>query len=136
LDGKFIPNHEEMKGMLMFAASLAAFSGVSQEETLNKMVRALQMGSISGIEAELSSEVDFTLESFEDFCSKKQVSEKLSGFFTNNKSESFSIKHDGASRGNGLFKIGELITSNGTYRVTIYIEKEGSQFKVSQLKIE
>lgn len=125
-----------MKSMLLFAASLAALSGISQEETLTKVISGLQAGNVSAIEAQLLNEVDLTVFDFEDFCNKPQVKAKLSDFFSAHKPSGFSVIHKGSSVANEVYRIGELATSTGTYRVTIFIEKSSSAFKVSQLKIE
>lgn len=126
----------EMKSMLLFAASLAAFTGISQEETLSKMIKGFESGNVAMIESQLMTEVDFTLGEFEDFCSKPQVTAKLKEFFDSNNPNSFSIIHKGSSSSNEFFRIGELTTSSGSFRVTIFIEKDGSLYKVNQLKLE
>ena len=125
-----------MKRMLLFAASLAALSGISQEETLTKVISGLQAGNVSAIEAQLMNEVDLTVFDFEDFCDKPQARAELTEFFSSNKPSTFSIIHKGSSGANEIYRIGELSTSTGTHRVTIFMEKSGSTFKVSQLKIE
>ncbi len=125
-----------MKGMLLFAASLAAFSGFSQDQIMQKVIRGFESGNVTQIETELLKEVDFTLNDFEDFCTKPQVSYRLTEFFSTYKPSSYTPKHEGKSGANSIYKIGELQTSKGTFRLTIYLEKKGGFYKVSQLSIE
>ncbi len=122
--------------MLLFAASLAAFSGFSQQESLSIIVSGLETGNVSAIEGQLMNEVDLTVFDFEDFCSKSQVRAKMSDFFAKNKPSKFTQIHKGSGGTNEVYRIGELTTSGGTYRVTIFLEKSGDSYKVSQLKIE
>lgn len=122
--------------MLLFAASLAAFSGFSQDQIMDKVIRGFETANVSQIEAQLLSEVDFTLDDFEDFCTKPQVSSRLKDFFATHKPLSYASKHSGNGGANSVFQIGELNTSKGTFRLTIYLEKKGSAYKVSQLMIE
>ncbi len=129
-------NDTEMKSMLLFAASLAAFTGFSQSESLAKVINGLKSANMSSIESELMNEVDLTVFEFEDFCSKKEVTAQLRSFFSQHKPSSFTPLHDGNNGGSEVYKIGELTTSTGTYRVTIFMDKSPNGFKVSQLKIE
>jgi len=125
-----------MKSMLLFAASLAVFTGISQEKTLDRVIQGFEKGNAALIEVELTNEVDLTVGEFEDFCSKPQVSAKLREFFSGNKPSKFVMKHSGNSSSEETYTIGELTTENGLYRVTVFIDKEGSSYRVSQLKIE
>lgn len=125
-----------MKGMLLFAASLAAFTGFSQKETFSKVISGFENGNSTSIISHLMDEVDLTVEEFEDFCSKTQVKEKLNDFFATHKPISFTIKHEGSSGSSDFYEIGELVTSTGSYRVTIFLEKLAGTYKVNQLKIE
>ncbi len=125
-----------MKSILFAIFGLISFCGFSQQETLSKVIKGLEMGQVGQIQDHLMTEVDFTLSDFEDFCSKSQVTTKLKEFFNSHSPKSFSMKHMGESASDELYRIGDLSTSNGTYRVTIFLEKSGSTYKVSQLKIE
>jgi len=125
-----------MKSMLLFAASLAAFTGFSQDQIMEKVIKGFESANVSQIEAQLRNEVDFTLEDFEAFCTKSQVSSRLKTFFATHKPLSYTSKHNGAGTSNSVFKIGELETSNGTFRLTFFLEKKGGIYKVSQLMIE
>ena len=125
-----------MKYLLLLAATLAVFTGFSQNQIMQKVIKGFETANVSQIEAQLLNEVDFTLDDFEDFCTKPQVSVRLKDFFSTHQPISYASKHEGTGKSDSFFKIGELKTSNGTFRLTIYLEKKGSTFKVSQLMIE
>lgn len=126
----------EMKRMLLFAASLASFTGFTQDQIMQKVISGFETANVSQIEAQLQKEVDFTLDDFEDFCTKSQVSSRLRDFFATHKPLSYTSKHEGGGSSNSVFKIGELETSKGTFRLTVYLEKKGEVYRVSQLMIE
>ncbi|MFW6225028.1 MAG: DUF4783 domain-containing protein [Bacteroidota bacterium] len=68
-------------------------------------------------------------------CNKSEGARLLENFFNTNVPIKFDIKHQGGE-GNAVFVIGQLITSNGNYRITLFIEKSSNDFKISQLRIK
>jgi len=60
----------------------------------------------------------------------------VSRFFENNKTVSFRIKHEGTSKLGNTYRIGDLKTSNGDYRVTFFTKKTSAGIQVIQFKIE
>lgn len=68
-------------------------------------------------------------------CNKREGERLLENFFNSNVPIKFDIKHQGGKE-NAIFAVGQLITSNGNFRITLYIEKSSNDLKISQLRIE
>ncbi|MFM7233275.1 MAG: DUF4783 domain-containing protein, partial [Flavobacteriales bacterium] len=48
----------------------------------------------------------------------------------------FTVKHQGTSKLDDQFRIGELTTSKGIFRVTFFMKKSNNTLQIKQLKIE
>jgi hypothetical protein len=108
----------------------------AQEQEAKRVADALKAGNSAEIGALLGNQVDLTLLKEEDVFPKDQVVRKLNTFFGANKPSAYSNRHQGTSKLNDHYYIGELVTDKGKFRVTYFIKRDGGGFKVSQLRIE
>lgn len=115
---------------------LFALQANAQEQESKKVSDALKTGNVEAITSLLTSNVDLTLINEEDVYPKDQVSGKLTKFFTAHKPSGFAVKHQGTSKLNDFYYIGDLSTVKGAFRVTYFIRKDGNAFRVSQFRIE
>ncbi len=97
---------------------------------------AIEAGSAPDLGTYLAESLDLTLVDQEDVYSQSQAQVIISRFFSENKPQSFEIKHEGKSKLKDFYYIGELKTANGTYRVTFFLKKQENVFRVKQLRIE
>jgi hypothetical protein len=81
-------------------------------------------------------QLEITLIGKDGLFEKAQAQQMLAGFFKDNPPQSFSIKHQGTSKLDDQFRIGELNTTNGIYRVTFFMKKNNNVLQIKQLKIE
>ncbi len=115
---------------------LTVFIGLSsilfaQNENINL---ALKTGNTTELLKNCSSNVELIFDNKEGVYSKSQASMILKDFFAKNKPSAFSITHEGGKEG-AKYVIGQLVTSNGDYRVHYFIKKENSKSFVYQLRI-
>jgi hypothetical protein len=82
------------------------------------------------------AEVELTLGGKDGLVEKAKAQQMLAGFFTENPPQVFNIKHQGTSKLDDQFRIGELITSKGTFRVTFFMKKNNNVLQIKQFKIE
>ena len=80
--------------------------------------------------------VDLTLPKNEGVFSKAQAEIILKNFFTANKPSDFKVVHDGESKNNTLYSIGNLITANGVFRTYILYQENGNNIVILELRIE
>jgi len=110
-----------------------AFSQAAEKQSI---ASAIQKGDAKAVGAYFAKSVDLTLDDLEDVYSKDQAIVILENFFTENPPTSFKLKHEGKSKLEDHFYIGDLETESQNYRLTFFLKKEGSDFKLKQLRIE
>ena len=84
-----------------------------------KIATAIKNGNSAAIASFFNKTVDLTLPKNEGVFSKSQAEIILKNFFTTNKPTDFKVVHDGESKNNTLYSIGNLITANGVFRTYI-----------------
>ena len=117
--------------ILMGIASLA----IGQDIT-PKLVGALESGNAGALSGMFTKNVDLTILDDEDMYAQDEAKKRLATFFASHKPQSFVIKHEGTSKLDDQYRIGDLKTSNGTFRVTFFIKKNEQGMKVKQFRIE
>ena len=115
---------------------LSGFLAQAQNDVSQKIAMALQKGDAAAIGTCLVSSVDLTILDDEDMYPADQVVTKLVRFFAQNKPSSFEVKHEGTSKLDDHFRIGDLTTTTGVYRVTYFMKKGKGGMKLKQLRIE
>lgn len=113
--------------------SLAAFA---QSDITDKISNAFAKGDAAGIVAHFQSEVDMTVLDDEDIYSPKEAQEVLEKFFEEHQPTGFKVKHEGTSKLNDQYRIGDLKTKNGDFRVTFFLKGKNNVMKIQQLRIE
>lgn len=108
----------------------------SQASEKEAIAHAIQKGNAKAVGAYFATSVDLTLDDLEDVYSKDQAIVILENFFSENPPSAFSLKHEGKSKLEDHFYIGDLKTPDQGYRLTFFLKKEGDAFKLKQLRIE
>jgi len=125
-----------MKLIMTICIVLSGLFVHAQNDVAKKIATALQKGDAAAIGAFLVPSVDLTVLDDEDMYPSDQVVKKLARFFTANKPSKFEIKHEGTSKLDDHYRIGDLTTSTGIYRVTYFMIKGSAGMKLKQLRIE
>src|SRR5690554_5306250 len=124
------------KIFLLFIVSALALSSYGQTAEKQNISKAIQEGNAKLLGGYFTKSVDLTVTDIEDVYSKDQAEVILTRFFNENKPKSYSVKHEGKSKLDDYYYIGDLVTATGTYRLTFFLKKEGEIFRIKQLKIE
>lgn len=99
------------------------------------IIQAIRAGNATNLAKYFNVNVELTVNKAEEIYSKDQAELILKDFFAKHVPVNFSILHKGGKEGS-QYAIGNLSTSNGTYRVTILVKLKDSQPYVHQLRIE
>lgn len=125
-----------MKTLITFGLVLFFVGAFAQDKEENLIAGALGKGDAKSIGIYLVGSVDLTILDDENMYPKDQVVRKLQAFFKSNPPKGFEVKHKGKSKLDDHYRIGDLQTANGTFRVTYFMKSEDGQIKVKQLRIE
>lgn len=115
----------------MITISFSSAQDVSEQAKL-----ALKNGNSKALSDLFTANIDLAVEDVDDVFSKSQAEQILKKFFEKNKPTSFTIVHEGKSKQDIEYKIGDLETSGGKFRVTINMKNVSGKMFIHQLRIE
>ncbi|MCH2198323.1 MAG: DUF4783 domain-containing protein [Flavobacteriales bacterium] len=121
-----------MTCLLLFATVVVS----AQSDASDKIAKALGAGDAETIGQHLVANVDLAILDDEDMYPHDVVVKKLGVFFSENKPTKFEIKHKGQSKLDDHYRIGDLVTANGKFRVTFFMKKGDNKMSIKQLRIE
>ena len=129
-----------LKILALSVGLLLTLSGVARAQTGEYDVfvpisKYISLGDAESLSAWFADDLDVTLESVSNNCSKSQARQIVRSFFEKNQPRSFSISHT-AGKGNMKYAIGTLKTGGETFLVTIFVNIDGAGYKIQHLKIE
>lgn len=115
---------------------ILSFTMLAQDDITPAVSDALAKGNAAALTRYFVSSVDLTILDDEDMYPKDQVVQKLNQFFQRNKPSAFEVKHKGTSKLDDHYRIGDLTTATGVYRVTFFMRKGSAGMEIKQLRIE
>lgn len=108
-------------------------SGYGQGNIINQVKEAIKTGSSKEIAQYLHPQVDLTINGEMNNYSKTQAEYVLREFFRENPPSSFTIVHQGSSKGGLPYAIGQYLSNGSTYRVWMRIKDLDSQYLVHEI---
>ncbi len=124
-----------MKFLLSLVWCFAAFQLGAQDIT-NQVAGAFKKSDAATIGSFFMPQIECTLPNYDGLMEKTQAQAALTQFFRENPVTAFTIKHQGTSKLDDQFRIAELTTAKGVFRVTFFMKKQDGTMKIKQLKIE
>lgn len=97
---------------------------------------AFKTGDVEKLTGYLNNTVELVILDKEDFYNKKVAESILNDFFAGHRVTDFVIKHQGGGKNDANFAIGDLRTSDGSFRVYFLMKKVDSKPLIHQLRIE
>lgn len=119
--------------LLSLTGVLRAQSG--EYDVFVPISKYISLGDGERLSAWFADNLDVNIGQGSNNCSKSQARQIVKSFFDNNQPRSFSISHT-AGKNNMKYAIGTLKTGGETFLVTIFVNIEGSGYKIQHLKIE
>ncbi len=111
------------------------FMQSARTEIPEAIINAISTGNAATLAVYFNASLEVAILDKEDFYSKQQAELIMKDFFTRNTPASFSILHKGGKEGS-QYAIGKLVTSGGTYRVTILVKMKENKPLIHQLRFE
>lgn len=106
---------------------------LAQGDIINDVKESIKAGSSKELAKYLNSSVDVTMNGEMGTFSKTQAEFILRDFFKDNPPSSFTIVHQGASKGGLPYAIGQYLSDNKTYRVWMRIKNTGNQYLIHEI---
>ncbi len=99
------------------------------------IINALKTGNANEVSKYLDNTVEITLIESSKQYSKNQAQLVLRQFFNNNPVKDFKIVHESENAGS-QYCIGNLATTSGVFRTTIYMKQKGDKQLVQEMRFE
>jgi len=123
-----------MKKYLLF---LCVFIVLSSFITISftGIINALKSGNASEVSKYFDNTIEMTLSENSTSYSKNQAQLVLHQFFSNNPVKDFKVIHESENTGS-QYCIGNLTTTTGVFRTTIYMKQKGDKQLVQEMRFE
>jgi hypothetical protein len=126
----------KMKYLFSLAFLFCTAVITAQSDITPQVSAALKKGDAATISSLMMPSVELSIEGQENNYSKQDAQKVIAGFFRDHPATGFSVKHQGTSKLDDQYRIGDLTTSKGNFRVTFFMKKSGNALLIRQLKIE
>ncbi|MEX2595509.1 MAG: DUF4783 domain-containing protein [Salibacteraceae bacterium] len=118
---------------IIFAFGLS--NGLLSQDFAN-VKDAFSKGNASDLGRALSNSIEYTSQGKTNTISKSDAENRLRSFFMDHEVRDFESMHKGVSQSDVHYMIGQLHTSKGAFRVTIYMHKDISDYVIQSIEIE
>jgi hypothetical protein len=99
------------------------------------VIDALRTGNSTVLSGYFNTSIELAILDKEDIYSKQQAELIIKDFFAKHVPSGFAILHKGGKEGS-QYAIGNLVTSSGTFRVTLWIKMTNNKPYIHQLRFE
>lgn len=103
--------------------------------SIDEVVQAVKTGNASQLSKFFDERLDLTIPGRSDNYSRVQAEMILKDFFRNVQVRDFVVKHRGMNEG-AEFCFGDLITTNGSYRVMLYMKQKGDRQVLQEIGVD
>ncbi|UII22770.1 DUF4783 domain-containing protein [Fulvivirga ligni] len=125
--------HSVIFGFIFSLGILFSFNCSAQGDIINDVKEAIKTGSSKEIAKFFNQNVDVTLDGEMQSYSKTQAEFVMKDFFKNNPPTSFTIVHQGASKGGLPYAIGQYLSNDQTYRVWVRIKSSSNKYLIHEI---
>ena len=105
------------------------------EDIPQAVIDALRTGNTAVLSGYFNTSIELAILEQEDIYSKQQAELIIKDFFAKHVPSSFTVLHKGGKEGS-QYAIGNLVTSSGTFRVTLWIKMTQNKPYIHQLRFE
>lgn len=112
------------------------FPTLLMSQDYEKLSEALTNGDASMIGSMLDASVEYTFDGKDQKLGRSDAENNLRSFFMTNSPRSFQKVHEGVSGNDIHYMIGDLTTSEGVFRFTLYLNKSMEQYLIQSIEID
>lgn len=110
----------------LIIAFLVVPTFLNVDANLSAITSAISSGNADALGQHFSNSVEISVLGNADFYSKTEGIQVVKKFFSQYRPQSFQQRHKGSSPGNSQYCIGNMATSKGSFRVSIYLSRSGN----------
>ncbi len=126
---------KKFKYILLVTFAFFSISAISLNAIDGNIISAIKAGNAVALSKYFNSNIELSILDNEDVYSKSQAQIILKDFFAKHKVLSFNVIHQGG-KNESNYLIGNLATSNGTFRVYFLVKTVGNKKLIQQFRIE
>lgn len=108
----------------------------AQQNYKDRIAELLETGNAAELSNLFIASIDLTLLETDDVYSRQQAKMILQKFFRDNPPSEFRYKHEGRSKLDAYYYIGDLTAGERQFRVTFFLSESDGQMQIKQLRIE
>jgi hypothetical protein len=122
-------------GIFMILVCSSSAISQNQEDLPRELITAFKQGNSNSLSNFFGDRIQLTIQDKEAIYSKSQATQIMAKFFKEFPPTEFTKKHVGG-KPDARYVIGSLTTTNGSFRVNLYLKSDTGKFVVHQLRIE
>ena len=104
-------------------------------QSFSDIINAVKSGNAAQVAQYFDNTIEITLPAKSSTLNKKQAEIALNDFFSQNPVKDFKVIHQSEKAGSE-YCIGNLITSNGVFRTTIFTKQKEGKELIQELRFE
>lgn len=107
------------------------FSTLSTAQNISSYFKDIGKSDLSKLTAKFSDDMEVCVNDSQEFMTKEEAIKAINDFLANSKPISGSELHQGSSKSkNSQYRVGQLKTAKGNFRVFIYLEGDGDDYEI------
>lgn len=124
------------KSLTLLVLSLAFWGFVHvNAQNIDGVINGIKQGNAVTISSNVGGNLLLTIADKRGTYNSKDAQKVIKSFFDQASVKGFDVKHKGNSP-NGRYAIGTLATSQGNYRVNIFMKNEGGKEVIKELRFQ
>lgn len=124
-----------MKQLMLVLLLIPAFAFA--QNGMPQITKALNSGDADALGIYFDESIELSILDEEGIYNKAQALQKVRRFLSQNKVNSFSEVHQGASRSSdSQYVIGNIVTTAGTYRVYLYLSNKNGDMIIQEFRFD
>lgn len=123
-----------MKKFFLYIPLFFLFS-FTVASSLSDIIRAFKSGDAAAVSSALDQSVEITINAKNNSYNRSQAQQVIRDFFSMNTVRDFKVLHQSENAGSA-YCIGQLSTSNGTFRVTLFAKDKGGKTVLQEIRFE
>ena len=127
-----------MKTSILGLLLIMSTSLFAQSDITNDVIGHIKTGNSKELVKHFAENVDVAIEpsNVDEIYSRVQAEQILKKFFDEYKPSNCTVKHSGTSQLGIEYRIGELTTAKGNFRISFNLKKVGDAYQIVQFHIE